>query len=444
MLWWKSGVLALHISDIRSEGWSAVHRKIHNLWRRASVRLAMWLNAFWAIPLVLLMRAVRPFVVIRLGSIDSTRIGHFVFDAAGHITKFRRQPTNTIDWFWLGPTCNSQWERMVRRTLPIVQVTKWVDLWNQRLPGGESHSRPFHTHGSVPLGQVLDTPRSGMIPFLPSENDAGLAWLRSQGWTDGDPFVCLLVRDSAFLANDPLQNKLDSRNSSQKWSYHNYRDSNIEHYVPPIKWLVDQGVWVLRMGKIMERPIPTEHFRIVDYAFDPSRSDFLDIWLFANCTGCISTGTGLDAISCVYGIPNLFLNATPIGGLWSFHESIWVPKHLSWDATGLPLTLSEYLYHNYGNSYRYAEAGIGFTDLEPEELMDAVQEFWHRIEGSWIESPEDGARQQRFWTQFRTWPDFALYHHEIHSKSIVGSAWLRSEGEQFFDAPAAHSSALGD
>ena len=201
---------------------------------------------------------------------------------------------------------------------------------------------------------------------------------------------------------------------------------------------------MLRMGKIMERPIPTEHFRIVDYAFDPSRSDFLDIWLFANCTGCISTGTGLDAISCVYGIPNLFLNATPIGGLWSFHESIWVPKHLSWDATGLPLTLSEYLYHNYGNSYRYAEAGIGFTDLEPEELMDAVQEFWHRIEGSWIESPEDGARQQRFWTQFRTWPDFALYHHEIHSKSIVGSAWLRSEGEQFFDAPAAHSSALGD
>ena len=46
-----------------------------------------------------------------------------------------------------------------------------------------------------------------------------------------------------------------------------------------MEWLADQGVWVLRMGKIMERPIPTEHPRIVDYAFEPNKSDFLDIWL---------------------------------------------------------------------------------------------------------------------------------------------------------------------
>jgi putative glycosyltransferase (TIGR04372 family) len=371
------------------------------------------------------------------------RIGHFAFDAAGQISKFREQPPNTIDWFWLGPTCNWQWERMVRRTLPIVKVTKWVDLWNQRLPGGKEHARPMMTDGSVPPGQVHATTRSGMIPFLPSEKGAGLSWLRSQGWTDGEPFVCLLVRDSAFLANDPLQNKLDSRNSTQKWSYHNYRDSNIEDYVRPMEWLADQGVWVLRMGRIMERPIPTKHSRIVDYAFNPGRNDLLDIWLFANCTGCISTGTGLDVVSFVYGIPNLFLNADPIGGLWSYHECIWVPKHLSWDATGLPLTLSEHLRHNYGSSYRFAEAGIRFHDLEPEELMDAVQEFWHHIDGSWIDSPEDEDRQKRFWTQLKTWKDYERYHHEIHPKSMVGSAWLRSKGERFFDAPAVNGAALG-
>lgn len=437
---WKSGVLALQISDVRSEGWSAVRRKITNLWRRTSYRLAMWLNALWAVPLVLLVRSVRPIVTIRFGSIDSTRIGHFVADAACHITEFRRQPPNIKDWFWLGPTCNSQWELMVRRTLPIVQATKWVDIWNQRLPGGESHSRPVHTDGSVPLGQVLDTPRSGMIAFLPSENDAGLAWLRRQGWTDGEPFVCLLVRDSAFLTRDPLQSKLDTRNSSEKWSYHNYRDSNIEDYVPATEWLADQGVWVFRMGKIMERPIPTEHPRIVDYAFDPSRSDFLDIWLFANCSGCISTGTGIDIVSCIYGAPNVFVNLTPIGGLWGFHESISVPKHLYWDSTGTPLTLSEYLRHTYGSSYRYADSGIGFADLEPGEVMDAVQEFWHRIDGSWIDSSEDEARQQRFWTQFRSWTDFPLYHHTIHPQAKVGTNWLRSRGDSFLsDTDCTHT-----
>ncbi len=124
------------------------------------------------------MRSLNSIVLIRLGSVDSTRIGHFAFDAACHIAEFRLQRRNTIDWFWLGLPCNSQWELMVRRTLPIVQVTEWVDIWNRRLPGGESHSRPTHTDGAVPIGRILETPRSGMIPVLPSESDSALVWLR--------------------------------------------------------------------------------------------------------------------------------------------------------------------------------------------------------------------------------------------------------------------------
>jgi hypothetical protein len=37
----------------------------------------------------------------------------------------------------------------------------------------------------------------------------------------------------------------------------------------------------LRMGRIAAKPIPIRHRRVVDYAFHPDRSDFLDIWLFA-------------------------------------------------------------------------------------------------------------------------------------------------------------------
>ncbi len=424
-----------NVVAIRQGGWPEVKRKLRYRQQRLFSNLWAWINAIWAVPVVFLMRSLRPFVLIRLGSIDSTRIGHFVADAACHITEHRTQSTNTLDWFWLGPTCNTQWEIMVRRTLPIVQATKWVDIWNRRLPGGESHSRPINTDGAVPLGQILHTPRSGMIPFVTSENEQALAWLKGLGWTDGEPFVCLLVRDSAFLTRDALQNKLDARNSSEKWSYHNYRDSNIEDYVPAMEWLADQGVWVLRMGKIMERPIPTEHPRIVDYAFDECKSDFLDVWLFANCTGCISTGAGIDIVSCVYGIPNLFVNFTPLGGLWAYHELLTIPKHLYWGATGLPLTLSEYLCHNYGNSYRYADAGIGFADLEPHELMTAVQEFWYRIDGSWNESPEDEDRQQRFWTQFKNWKEYRLYHRAFNPKSRVGTDWLRSNGESFIADP---------
>ena len=79
-----------------------------------------------------------------------------------------------------------------------------------------------------------------------------------------------------------------------------------------MEWLADEMVWVLRMGKLMHKPISSNHPRIIDYAFHPERSELLDIWLFANCTGCISTSTGIDSVSHMYGIPMLFVNQMSI------------------------------------------------------------------------------------------------------------------------------------
>ena len=44
----------------------------------------------------------------------------------------------------------------------------------------------------------------------------------------------------------------------------------------------------------------------INYLSD--KNDFMDIWLFAHCTACISTGTGLDLLSVVYNRPILLLN----------------------------------------------------------------------------------------------------------------------------------------
>jgi len=40
------------------------------------------INGVWAIPLVLLARAVRPYIVIGFGRIRSERVGHFVVDSS--------------------------------------------------------------------------------------------------------------------------------------------------------------------------------------------------------------------------------------------------------------------------------------------------------------------------------------------------------------------------
>ena len=68
-------------------------------------------SGFWSIPIVLLIRLIRPIVIVRLGTFFSNRIGHFVADSAH---QFVKQDTNIIELYWLdNSTCNKQWSKMV-------------------------------------------------------------------------------------------------------------------------------------------------------------------------------------------------------------------------------------------------------------------------------------------------------------------------------------------
>ena len=41
-----------------------------------------------------------------------------------------------------------------------------------------------------------------MMKFLSSEEEQAKVWLRSKGWEDGQKFVCILVRDDAYLGSE--------------------------------------------------------------------------------------------------------------------------------------------------------------------------------------------------------------------------------------------------
>ncbi len=420
-----SNWFGLQLRDISAGGVKVLGWKI----RSAPRKLHLWhlVNGFWALPIALLIRALRPVVLVRIGTVDSGRIGHFVPDGAEQVARLQQQPTNTVDWFWLGKTCNSQWERMIRRSLPVHALVNYVDWWNRLLPGGIHHERPSSYTGSRDY-EGLYAHYDVKIPFLGAETDEALEWLRSKGWSDGEPFVCLLVRDDEYLAHDSFHGNGNPR-AYEGWSYHNYRDSDIDTFLPAIGWLAAQGVWVIRMGKLMARPLPTDMDHVIDYAFDPGKSDLLDIWLFANCSGCISTGTGPDQVSFVYDIPLLFVNFNPVGTIWSYAHAIFVPKLLRWRNSGQSLSISEHLTHHFGRSVEYDNAGIDIVDMTESEITSAVQEFWQRIAGTWLESYEDQKRQAHFWDILMHWPPYPDFHGARHPEARAGSAWLRTLDE---------------
>jgi putative glycosyltransferase (TIGR04372 family) len=424
-----------HITEIRSGGWPAIYLKLFSMLRVVE----MMLHAFWAVPTVVLVRILRPLRIIRFGSISSSRIGSFVNEAGYKWAMSTRQSKKYLDFYWLNPPiCNLFWARMVKRNFHVHYVIRFLDRWNQILPGGTLHYIPTNATKSTPCdvdGWLEQTPEK--MPFLPEEDAKAKAWLKNLGWQEGERFVCLLVRDSSYLDKTcPNTTPLfeDTMHYDPKtgygWNHLDYRDSDIATYVPAAEWLAEQGVWVIRMGKIMAKPIPSRHHRIIDYAFREDKSDFLDIWLFAHCDLCISTGTGPDEVSDIYRRPILFVNFLPLHRLTSWSGVMHVPKNLIWQETAIPLNCQEYLRCNF---YYYNRLGIRILDLTAKEILESVQEQWQRLNGTWVDTEDDIRRQRRFWELLKMLPDYHKRHGWIHPEARIGTTWLRAKGDTFLE-----------
>jgi hypothetical protein len=112
-------------------------------WRGAfsKYRFKLLLNSTWAIPIVVLLRLLRPFLLIRICRIFSERIGHFTADIAEHLARQNFKDERTLDIFYFGAVANTQWERMARRS-SLKIVGPWISYvakWNRLIPGGDSH-----------------------------------------------------------------------------------------------------------------------------------------------------------------------------------------------------------------------------------------------------------------------------------------------------------------
>ena len=110
-----------------------------------------------------------------------------------------------------------------------------------------------------------------------------------------------------------------------------------------------------------------------------------------------------------------------------------VPKHLTDKETGEPLPLRRYLESKYFTSQAYEDAGIAITDLSSEDILEAVREFWELLQGERTPDDCNAQLQQRFWDMFLSHPSYLDGHDWKHPGSVVGSHWLASQKDTFFE-----------
>jgi putative glycosyltransferase (TIGR04372 family) len=377
------------------------------------------LNGLWAIPIVLISRVIYPRFKIRFGVSQSNRIGHFIPDTLEEL--IRMQVDKKRITFWSATLIsNKQWYKMVKKYMHISPIYKYLVFWNRYVPGSRRHTSVMSTNSSRdPEGKFFsDLIKPNMSD---SDNMKSKKLLEQIGWK-GEQFICLLSRDNAYL------NYLDKIAGQLNFdrSYHSYRNSDIETYRLAVNYLLDKGYWVFRMGTVTEKKLEIYHKNFLDYPYYNKKCDLLDIYLFSNCSGLISTCTGIDGLSQAYGIPTLIVNGLPLGIATTYFNTIWVPKKLVWKNDSESLTLKEYVENFYNRTCEYEKAGIDIVDLNEIEIYNAVVELDARIQGNHHIDEQERKLQNSFLDLLRNWNEFHLQHGFFHPGFKLGKDWIFS------------------
>ena len=101
---------------------------------------------------------------------------------------------------------------------------------------------------------------------------------------------------------------MNNVDSSRDWSYHNFRDFNINDFEDTIIKMIHRGYFVIRMGSISKDKINFKDKNFFDYSNSDFRSDFLDIFLLSKCKFLISSDSGISAISEIFRVPIVYVN----------------------------------------------------------------------------------------------------------------------------------------
>ena len=345
----------------------------------------------------LIIRILKPFIIIRIGWINSTRIGHM----AGNMELFfilkdiqdQNSSLRYLDvWCCTQEyVCNDQLLRMLKRKIlifPRWSLTVLAHL-NLAIPGGSVH-HISDNNSDRDIYNLLDR-TSPHLDFTQQEEEKGSQMMRKLGIPINSKIICLIVRDAEYL------NYFYSAND---WSYHNHRDSNIQDYLLAIETLANRGYYVIRMGAKVREPLNSSHPRVIDYASNGMRTEFMDIYLGAKCFFAISTATGWDAIPLIFRRPIAFVNVAPLGFLFTFSSKILaIAKHHISKLDGRELTMKEIFSRNVGfytSNYEFNDKGVELVDNTPEEIRDLVVEMADRLEGVFQSKPEDKKLQSTF------------------------------------------------
>lgn len=374
-----------------------------------------------SIPVVLLVRLVRPIVHIRFGRIYAPSFGQTVLVSEVYLSRRKAgfDEPNTVDLFFFhGDIKNQQLGRMIRRKMfvnPLVQPFYDANLYLSGVGGWKTHlvkSPSCYTERDVEFS-FLEVPPQ--LSFLNEELEQVNTELMKYGMKKGDKFVCLYCRDQGYQLNSASLG-------------HCY---DVDQFLFIIDKFVDAGYYVLRMGKNVEKPMTYSHPRVIDYGWQ-YQSDLMDIWLTANCELFINSGGGLACAAVAFRRPLICINYEVFTFFSTAKDSIVSFRRFK--KNGKYLTLREMLDLGFREIMRLPmdtkQTEIQIENLSEQEILDMIDEMISRLNGTWKIKNDLIEMQEKFWSILKEWDGFHSWHGEKllckvgHNYMLQNQDWL--------------------
>jgi putative glycosyltransferase (TIGR04372 family) len=248
--------------------------------------------------------------------------------------------------------------------------------------------------------------RSPLLLLSDSHRCLGREALRRLGVPADAWYVCLHVREGGY--------------APESESLHSYRNADIHNFRLAVNTIASHGGWVVRMGDPSMKPLSGLP-NFIDYAHSAEKSDWMDIFLCAECRLFFGNTSGLFLVSTAFGVPCALVNMIPLAAQAYGPNDIYIPKFLRDKKTGNYLRFSEILQSpiaNFRDSQLFLNAEVEVEENSPEDINDLIQEALLRMKSQWSPQAGDEDRQLNFKKLFRQ------EHHGYKSQSRIGSSFV--------------------
>lgn len=334
---------------------------------------------------VILIYAIRPFRRINLYSIPSGRLGHLLLQPEFYLRKKKSSPGSirTLDIFFTsramnsGVIANSQVLKMLKRKLIIFDSyfsswiyysAEWILLRTKiicELPHVE-------TVEAESLYKTVDS----SYKFTEDEVAFGNSKLKAMGIEPNkDWFVIIFARDSAYL---------DKTYPLHDWGYHDWRNADINSYIEAVKFVINRGGYVIRMGSEVKRDLNFSNKRYIDYSKD-YRSDFMDVFLVSRCKFLLGTNSGFSDLAVAFDKPRAIVNAIPLGHIPYGRNDIYIPKKFLDTQNSTYKTLSSALLNSEDLMFdqeSFLKNKYTCVDNTPREILEITKEMICKLDNN--------------------------------------------------------------